>query len=68
MKKTIVTLSALAVAIGSINFIGCGGGPKDDPNAGDEGESTTGGPDGMDDKMKAEMKKKGFTNQPPTTK
>ena len=68
MKKTVVTLSAMAVAIGSISFVGCGGGPPEDPNASQEGESVPGGPDAMDDKMKAMMKAKGYTNQPPTTK
>ena len=59
MKKYVITLAAMALAIGgSINFAGCGG-PPDDPNAvkGEEPQSTG---DGMTEEEKAEAKKHGF--------
>jgi hypothetical protein len=46
MKKYITTLFALALAIGSIGFVGCGGDPDPDPKAQEEGESTPPDPDG----------------------
>ena len=70
MKKYIVTLAAMALAIGgAINLSGCGGGSEDDPNAVGEGGGET---KGTDEPTQAELdelaKEKGFTNAPPTTK
>ena len=61
MKKYIITLAAMALAIGgSINFAGCGGGPDVDPDAvkGEDPAESTG--DGMTEEEKAEAKKHGF--------
>lgn len=38
MKKIITTVSAVAVAVGAITFVGCGG-PAEDPNANEGGET-----------------------------
>ena len=59
MKKYLITLAAITLAIGgSINFVGCGG-PAEDPVAvkGEEPQSTG---DGMTEEEKAEAKKMGF--------
>ena len=61
MKKYVITLAAMALAIGgSINFAGCGGGPDVDPDAvkGEDPAESTG--DGMTEEEKAEAKKHGF--------
>lgn len=52
MKKYITTLFALALAIGSIAFVGCGGEPAEDTEANEEG--------GLTDIEKEMQKKKGF--------
>jgi len=60
MKKYVITLAAMALAIGgSINFAGCGG-PAEDPAAvkGEEPAESTG--DGLTDKEKADAKEQGF--------
>ena len=61
MKKYIITLAAMALAIGgSINFAGCGG-PAVDPAAVKGGDPVpTGDGDGMTEEQKAEAKKMGF--------
>ena len=59
MKKYVITLAAMALAIGgSINFAGCGG-PADDPNAlkGEEPQSTG---DGMTEEEKKAAADAGF--------
>ncbi len=59
MKKYLITLAAMAVAIGgSINFVGCGG-PAVDPEAVKGGDPAPTG-DGMTEEEKAEAKKHGF--------
>ncbi|MDP7010466.1 MAG: hypothetical protein QF685_03725 [Verrucomicrobiota bacterium] len=59
MKKYLITLAAMALAVGgSINFAGCSGGPAEDPNA--LGESTNAPPSGMSDEQKKMAKEKGF--------
>ena len=59
MKKYIITLAAMALAVGgSINFAGCSGGPAEDPNA--TGESTNAPPAGMTEEEKKMAKEKGF--------
>lgn len=57
MKKYTVTLFALALAIGSLGTVGCGGDPPPDPNAGNTGESSAPSGDGLTEKEK-EMQKK----------
>ena len=42
MKKYITTLFALALAIGSITLVGCGGEPAKDQKAHEEGEDASG--------------------------
>ncbi len=60
MKKYVITLAAMALAIGgSINFAGCGGEPDVDPDAVKGGDATPTG-DGMTEEEKAEAKKHGF--------
>ena len=59
MKKYIATLFALALAIGSITFVGCGGAPADDPKANEEGEGV--GEPEMTQEMKDKAKKLGIT-------
>ena len=60
MKKHLVTLAAMALAIGgSINFVGCSGDPAIDPKAVEGGDPTPTG-DGMTEEEKAEAKKMGF--------
>ena len=59
MKKYIATLFALALAIGSITFVGCGGAPDEDPKAQEEGEGGT--PGEMSEEEKKMKKKMGFT-------
>ena len=59
MKKYVIPLAAMALAIGgSINFAGCGG-PADDPNAlkGEEPQSTG---DGMTEEEKKAAADAGF--------
>ena len=64
MKKCIVALAAMALAIGgTINLTGCGG-IADDPDAAkNEAEQESVGTE-MDEKMKAEAKKQGFNAGP----
>ena len=58
MKKYIITLAAMALAIGgSINFAGCSGEPDTDPNA-VKGEAP--GPTGESDADKKAAKEAGF--------
>ena len=58
MKKYIITLAAMALAIGgSINFAGCSGEPDTDPNA-VKGEEPA--PTGASDADKEAAKKAGF--------
>ena len=61
MKKYIITLAAMALAIGgSLNFAGCGE-PAVDPAAVKGGDPVpTGDADGMTEEEKAEAKKHGF--------
>ena len=70
MKKYIVTLAAMAIAIGgAINLSGCGGGPEEDPNAlGADGDETTSTNEPSQAELDALAKKKGYTNAPTTTK
>ena len=59
MKKYVITLAAMALAIGgSINFAGCGG-PPDDPNA-LKGEETQSTGDGMTEEEKKAAADAGF--------
>ena len=64
MKKYITTLSALALAMSTISFAGCGG-PDEDPDALGEGETTV---SGMTEKEKADAKKFGFDLSPTSPK
>ena len=57
MKKHIITLSALALAVNAISFVGCGG-PAEDPDALGEGEPATKA--GNSEKDKADAKKMGY--------
>lgn len=60
MKKYIITLAAMALAIGgSINFAGCGG-PAEDPNALGESTEPTQEPAGMSEADKKAAKDAGF--------
>ena len=60
MKKYLITLAAMALAIGgSINFSGCSGEPAIDPEAVKGGDPVPTG-DGMTEEEKAEAKKMGF--------
>jgi|TARA_B100000959_G_scaffold266770_1_gene309558 hypothetical protein len=60
MKKYLITLAAMALAIGgSINFSGCSGEPAIDPKA-VKGEEPVPTGDGMTEEEKAEAKKMGF--------
>ncbi len=67
MKKYIVTLAAMALAIGgTVNLTGCSGcgGIDEDPDAAkNEAEQESVGTE-MDEKMKAEAKKQGFKAGP----
>ena len=57
MKKYIITLAVVALAIGgSINFAGCSGGPAEDPNA--TGETTNAPPAGMSEEQKKMAKRR----------
>jgi hypothetical protein len=58
MKKYIATLFALALAIGSITFVGCGGEPAEDPKKDDAGEDTGGAE--MTEEEKKMKEKMGF--------
>ncbi len=59
MKKYIITLAAMALAIGgSINFAGCSG-PAEDPDA-VKGEDPIPTGDGMSEEEKKMAKEKGF--------
>ena len=61
MKKYIATLFALALAIGSITFVGCGGGPEEDPNAvGAGGGETTSTNEPSQAELDALAKEKGY--------
>jgi len=57
MKKYTTTLFALALAIGSITFVGCGGEPAEDPKEGED----TGGEGGMTQEEKDKAAAPGFT-------
>ena len=57
MKKHIITLSAMALAVNAISFVGCGG-PAEDPDALGEGEPATKA--GNSEKDKADAKKMGY--------
>ena len=57
MKKHIITLSTMALAVNVISFVGCGG-PAEDPDALGEGEPATTA--GNSEKDKADAKKMGY--------
>ena len=60
MKKYVITLAAMALAIGgSINFAGCGG-AAEDPNALGESTEPTPEPAGMSEADKKAAKDAGF--------
>ena len=61
MKKYITTLFALALAIGSITFVGCDGAPAEDPKKDDTGEDTSGGGE-MTEEEKKMKEKMGFVS------
>ena len=60
MKKIINTVSAVAVAVSAIAFVGCGG-PAEDPNANEEGESAE---EGVSEENADEAKKQGYEAGP----
>ena len=57
MKKNIITLGALALAVGTISFAGCGGSTEEDPTVGKKGV-------GMSEEDKADAKKGGHNTGP----
>ena len=57
MKKYAVPLFALALAVGSMSFVGCSGKSSKDPKHDDEGESVPADPKGS-----GESKKTGGSN------
>ena len=62
MKKFIVTLAAMALAIGgTVNLTGCGGIDEDPDAAKNEAEQESVGTE-MDEKMKAEAKNTKYRN------
>jgi hypothetical protein len=57
MKKHIISLGALALAIGTINFVGCDAPPELDPTVGEKGVE-------MSEEDKAAAKKEGYNAGP----
>ena len=60
MKKHIITLGALALAVGTIPFVGCGADDDFTPSTNDQQ-----GVEISDEKDKADAEKEGFNAGPP---